>query len=88
MGCCETKYKAIGHFKVGQADSVTIQHKHFPFLSVDIQEFGLNTCFRQLRAKVWKWNKKKEQDTWSEISKTSGLFVAQDELRAHPQQIC
>lgn len=46
MGCCETKYKAIGHFKVGQADSVTIQHKHFPFLSVDIQEFGLNTCFR------------------------------------------
>lgn len=31
---------------------------------------------------------KKEQDTWSEISKTSGLFVAQDELRAHQQQIC
>lgn len=31
---------------------------------------------------------KKEQDTWSEISKTSGLFVAQDELGAHQQQIC
>lgn len=44
--------------------------------------------FSIAQSKSLEMEQKKEQDTWSEISKTSGLFVALDELRAHPQQIC